>query len=185
MNHFMRSCIADADTYVLSFAHNENECEQHLKYDIHSKSVSSFQKFYSNFVERLKAIANNSNGSFRAKDCDISRLLSASSFVEMKKALYWDMPGYIFVGGVLIGFELYDISDDEVIITWSCNQYNPSDERRFVGAYIASCDNNIVVSKRVDDIIYENTGWCCGPRFFITQNKTDYVGSVRKGVRRR
>lgn len=178
MNHFMSSCIADADTYVLSFANNENEDEQCLKYDVHSKSLSSFQKFYSNFVERLKAVAEKSNGSFRAKDCDISRLMSASSFEELEKALYCDLPGYMFVGGVLIGFELYDICDDEVILTWSCSQYNPPDERRFVEAYIKSCDNNIVISRRVDDAIYKNTGWCWGPRFSIAQNKTEYVGSV-------
>lgn len=177
LNDFFHSCIPDGGTYLVSFAHNENEDEQCLKYDLHSKSVDSFIKFYNNFIKGLKNISAFSEGSFVYRQPAVREFPKNASFRNIADCFKSGETDFIIYDGLYIGFDLYSVEDDEIIFFFEMSSYLPKQEGAFTDAYVKATGKVFEIPHCVDEAIYANKDWCWGERFFISKDEVKYLNN--------
>lgn len=178
LNHFFKSCIPNSQVTLTSFAHNENKGEQVLKYDLHIYSVEALQGFYKAFTEGLSKISSASNGAISYEDVNTPGLDCAYSLLNVDSIF----PGYtafIRCGNLSIGFDLYSISEYEVVFFLEMPKFCPKDEREFVSAYSKAFNWKTSVSEQTDKSIYKNKKWCWGERYTISNYGISYTGDTQ------
>lgn len=179
LNRFLQSCIPDSNTYLVSFAHNENAEEQTLKYELHSFSVGSLNGFHRAFSEGLAKIANASGGVISYKGVDTPSLGVANSLLAVKDIF----PGYTSSAScqkLCVGFDFFSSSATEAVFVMELGKFRPKEEQAFVSAYSEAFGWKSSVSSQRDKSIYKDKDWCWGERYTLSFEGIEYTGDPCK-----